>query len=86
MTPFIRNLTPNTKRFCPPHAHRYAPRPSRLGLVAGFQADSLSLLMDSVHNLSDEMASTRWVRDLVGRRGFNIPVRNYRDCAATGTE
>jgi cation diffusion facilitator family transporter len=24
--------------------------------VAGFQADSLSLLMDSVHNLSDEMA------------------------------
>jgi hypothetical protein len=20
------------------------------------------------------------------RRGFNIPVRNYRDCAATGTE
>src|SRR5438105_14205712 len=24
--------------------------------IAGFQADSLSLLMDSVHNLSDEMA------------------------------
>jgi Co/Zn/Cd efflux system component len=24
--------------------------------VAGFQADSLSLLMDSAHNLSDEMA------------------------------
>src|SRR5947207_15892805 len=24
--------------------------------VAGFQADSLSLIMDSVHNLSDEMA------------------------------
>jgi hypothetical protein len=40
MTPFIRNRTPNTKRFCPPHAHRYAPRPSRLGLAAGFQADT----------------------------------------------
>ena len=24
--------------------------------VAGFKADSLSLVMDSVHNLSDEMA------------------------------
>src|SRR5713101_2550434 len=24
--------------------------------IAGFQADSLSLIMDSIHNLSDEMA------------------------------
>ena len=42
--------------------------------VAGFQADSLSLLMDSVHNLSDEMALVLLYLAFVLPHGISRPL------------
>ena len=46
--------------------------------VAGFKADSLSLIMDSVHNLSDEMALVFLYLAFVLAHGLSRQYRRWR--------